>query len=366
MAGERFDTVIIGGGQAGLTTGYHLNRLGRSHVILDAHERIGDAWRKRWDSLRLFTPALFSDLPGLRHEAKRWSFLTKDEMADYLEAYATRFGIPVRTGQRVDRVAREGDRFVVISGDRRFEADNVVIAAGAYHKPKVPSFSAELDPKIFQIHSGVYRNPSQLRPGRVLLVGLGNSGAEIAYELAGTHETFVAGKAPGQVPVKHGTLPARLGFRVFRFLGHRVLKTSTPIGRKLIPKLKMKGDPLIRRRVKDLDAAGVARVARVAGIEGGKPVLEDERVMEVENVIWCTGFGYDFSWVDLPVFAEDGEPRHERGVALDAPGLYFVGLAFQYSFSSDALPSRGRDAAYIAKQIATRGPTTRSAARVLA
>lgn len=354
MGTERVDTVIVGGGQAGLATGYYLNQLGRSYAMLDSHERIGDAWRKRWDSLRLFTPALFSHLPGLKHEGKRWAFLTKDEMADYLEAYAARFGIPVRTDHRVDRVVKEGDGFIVTSGHRTFEADNVVIAAGAYHKPKTPSFAADLDPKILQIHSAAYRAPSQLREGRVLLVGLGNSGAEIAYELTATHETFVAGKAPGQVPVKHGTLPAKLGFRVLRFVGHRVLKTSTPIGRKLIPKLKTKGDPLIRRRVKDLDAVGVKRVARVAGVEDGKPILEDGRVMDVENVIWCTGFGYDFSWVELPVFDEEGEPRHERGVARDVPGLFFVGLAFQYSFSSDALPSRSRDAAYIAKRIAAR------------
>lgn len=366
MGSERFDTVIVGGGQAGLMTGYFLGREGRSCVILDAHERVGDAWRKRWDSLRLFTPAHFSRLPGMRLPAKRWSFVTKDEMADYLERYADRFGIPVRTGHRVDLVAREGDHFIVTSGDRRFEADNVVIAAGAYNKPTIPSFASELDPSIRQLHSGAYRNPSQLRPGRALVVGLGNSGAEISHELVATHETFVAGDAAGQIPFRHGSIPFRFGFRLIRLAGHRVITRRTPLGRKIAAKLLTKADPLIRRRVKDLDAAGVVRVPRVTGVENGMPVLADGRVLEVENVIWCTGFGYDFSWVDPPVFDETGQPVHERGIAIADPGVTFVGLVFQYSFSSEALPNRGRDAAHIARHIASRTQAVRRTEPVLA
>ena len=366
MSTERFDTVIVGGGQAGLATGYHLGKQGRSYVVLDAHDRIGDTWRKRWDSLRLFTPAAFSRLPGMKHDAPRWSFVTKDEMADYLEAYAGRFGIPVRTGHRVDRVSKENGRFVVTSGDRRYEADNVVIASGAYHEPQIPTFAAELDPTIQQIHSGTYRNPSQLKPGRVLLVGFGNSGAEISFELARTHETYLAGEAPGQIPVKHGSLRFRPGFRVVRFMGHRVLTRRTPLGRKVASKMLTKADPLIRRRVKDVEGAGVVRVPRVTGVENGMPVLADGRVLEVENVIWCTGFRANFSWIDLPIFDETGEPIHERGVVTKEPGLYFVGLIFQYSFSSDALPSRSRDAGYVAKHIASGRRVAGSTEKVLA
>ena len=368
METERFETVIVGGGQAGLATGYHLGRQGRSYVILDGHERVGDAWRKRWDSLRLFTPAHFSRLPGMRIPgAKNWDFVTKDEMADYLETYATRFGIPVRTGHRVDRVSREGSRFVITSGDRRFEADNVVIAAGAYNSPIVPSFASELGPGITQLHSGTYRNPSQLQPGRVLVVGLGNSGAEIAYELASTNQVTIAGRSPGQIPVKHGSRRFRPGFRVVRFVGHRVITRRTPLGRKLASKMKTKADPLIRRRLKDLEDAGIERVGRVAGVKDGLPTLDDGRVLAIENVIWCTGFGYDFSWVDLPLFGDDGEPVHERGIATTEPGLYFVGLVFQYSFSSEALPNRGRDARYIARHIAAnRHQAVRSAEKALA
>jgi putative flavoprotein involved in K+ transport len=167
----------------------------------------------------------------------------------------------------------------------------------------------------------------------------------------------VAGPKTGEIPVRHGTLPARLGFRVFRFVGHRVLRIDTRIGRKLGPKLIAKGDPLIRTKTKDLVAAGVERVPRVVGVRDGLPVLEDDRVLDVANVIWCTGFRTDFRWIDLPVFGGDGEPLHYRGVVESEPGLYFLGLVFLYAFSSDVLPGGGRDAEYIAKHIGARKPT---------
>jgi putative flavoprotein involved in K+ transport len=351
---ERYDTVIIGGGQAGLAMGYHLSKRDQSFVILDSEERIGDAWRNRWNSLRLFTPALFSSLPGLPIQAPNWSFLTKDEMADYLVDYAVHFNLSVQTGVAVDCLSKEDGRFVVTADERRFEADQVVVATGAHRIPKTPAFAAALDPTIVQLHSCEYRDPSQLQDGDVLLVGAGNSGAEIAFELAGAHQCVLAGPSTGQIPVRHGSIPARFGFRVFRFLGHRVLTLRTPIGRKLGPKLIAKGDPLIRRRLKDLTAAGVERAPRVVGVQDGLPVLEDGRVLEVANVIWCTGFRTEFGWIDLPVFADDGEPMHNRGVVESEPGLYFVGLVFQYSLSSDVLPGCGRDARYIAKHIAKR------------
>jgi putative flavoprotein involved in K+ transport len=362
---EHFDTLIIGGGQAGLTAGYYLAKQERSLVILDANERIGDAWRKRWDSLRLFTPACFSRLPGLPIPAPAWSFPTKDELADYLASYAQRFELPVRTGIRVDGLSKVDGRFVVSAGELRFEADNVIVATGAHRIPTVPAFAPELDPRIAQLHSSEYRNPSQLQEGDVLLVGGGNSGAEIAAELSRTHPCLLAGRKVDEIPVRHGTLPARLGFRVFRFFGHRVLRVDTRVGRKLGPKLLAKGDPLIRTRAKDLEAAGVERVPRVVAVRDGLPVLEDGRVLEVANVIWCTGFRTDFRWIDLPVF-DDGTPLHYRGVVESEPGLYFLGLVFLYSFSSDVLPGRGRDAKYIAKHIEARRPRFQPSAPALA
>jgi putative flavoprotein involved in K+ transport len=359
---QSYDTVVIGGGQAGLTAGYYLSQQDDSFVILDANERIGDAWRQRWDSLRLFTPASFSRLPGRPFPAPSWSFPTKDELADYLEDYAAHFQLPVRTSVAVERVSKADGRFVVSAGDSVFEAANVIVATGAHQIPRVPAFAPELDPRIVQLHSSEYRNPSQLQSGDVLLVGAGNSGAEIALELSQAHACRVAGPKTGEIPVKHGTLPARFGFRVFRFFGHRVLRVDTRIGRKLGPKLLAKGDPLIRTRLRDLAAAGVEHVPRVVGVRDGLPELEDGRVLDVANVVWCTGFRTDFGWIDLPVFDEDGQPRHYRGVVASEPGLSFLGLVFQYSFSSDVLPNRGRDANYLARHIAAQRKALPSAA----
>jgi putative flavoprotein involved in K+ transport len=356
---ERFETVIIGGGQAGLSVGYHLKKRGRPFVILDTNERIGDSWRKRWDSLRLFTPARYSGLAGWRFPAPAVSFPTKDEMADYLEAYAARFDLLVRTGVKVDTVSREGDRYVVASGDRRFEAEHVVVATGANQVPKVPAFADELRSSVVELHSSHYRHPSQLQDGAVLVVGAGNSGAEIAFEVSRTHSTYLSGKPSGEIPVRHGAAMARFVFPVIRFVGHHVLTSRTPIGRKVQPRFISHGAPLIRVKLKDLAAAGVEQVPRTGGVKDGRPALEDGRVLDVSNVIWCTGFRDEFRWIDLSVFGEDGRPLHERGVVVGEPGLYFVGLLFQYAATSDVLPGVGRDAEYIAKRIASREPDGR-------
>ena len=354
LEADYVETIVIGGGQAGLTAGYYLRRHGCPFLILDAGERIGDSWRDRWDSLRLFTPAHFSRLPGMPFPARNWSFPTKDEMGDYLERYAEDFELPVRSGVSVHRVTRDGDRFLVAAGDLLLEASNVIVATGAHRIPKVPQCAAELDPRIVQLHSCEYRNPDQLLDGDTLVVGAGNSGAEIAYELADTRRCLLAGPSTGQIPVPHGTRRFRPGFRVIRFLGHRVLRVDTRIGRKLGPKIAHGGDPLIRRRNKDLAEKGIERLPRVVGVQDGLPLLEDGRAVDVANVVWCTGFRTDFSWIDLPAFDEDGQPRHYRGVVESEPGLYFVGLVLQYSVSSDVLPGRGRDAGYIAEHLAGR------------
>jgi putative flavoprotein involved in K+ transport len=261
------ETVVIGGGQAGLAVGRELARRGQTFVLLDASERIGETWRRRWDSLRLFTPARYDGLPGWRFPAPGWSFPTKDEMADYLEAYATRFELTVRTGVRVERLSKHGDRFVVAAGNRRFEADRVVVASGAHRTPRVPSFASELDRGIVQLHSSEYHRPSQLQDGGVLVVGAGNSGAEIAFELAGTRPTWLAGRQVGEIPVRHGSLAARFVLPVIRFLGHHVLTVRTPIGRKVGPKLAAEATPLIRVKSKalPLPASNVCRRSWACG-----------------------------------------------------------------------------------------------------
>lgn len=351
------NTVVIGGGQAGLSVGYHLSRHGIPFVILDASARVGDTWRHRWDSLRLFTPARASALDGMPFPAPPFSFPTKDAMADYLEAYATRFALPVRSGVRVDRLSRAGAKFLIVAGDTRVEADNVVIAMGQHQRPRRPAFAADLRPDIVQLHSFEYRSQAQLRPGDVLIVGAGNSGAEIAVETITSHRTLLAGRETGHVPFRVDGLAARLVLSrlVLRVVFHRVLSLATPIGRRIRPKMLHRAAPLIRTRPKDLAAAGVERVAKVVAVRDGLPLLEDGRVVDVANVVWCTGFDSGFSWIDLPVFGPDGFPQHDAGTVAAEPGLYFVGLPFLYAFSSEMIHGVGRDAARIASAIADRG-----------
>jgi putative flavoprotein involved in K+ transport len=351
---ERFDTVVIGGGQAGLAVGYYLKKSGRPFVILEANARIGGSWRTRtWNSLRLFTPARYDGLPGWRYPGPGWSFPTARELADYLEAYASRFNLPVRAGVTVEHLTKDGDRYNLDCGERRFEADHVVIATGFYGTPTVPPFASELDPRIVQMHSSDYREPSQLRPGGVLLVGAGNSGADIAMELVKTHRTWLSGRDKGQVPIRIESLRARFVLPVLWFVASRVLTVKTPIGRKVRPHVLSTGAPRIRVKTDDLVSAGVESVPKTVGVRDGLPVLEDGRVMDVANVLWCTGFHQDLSWIEVPTFGDDTEPVHERGVSSES-GLYFVGLDFLYSFTSENVGGVGRDARYIARHIASR------------
>ncbi len=354
---ERFETIVVGGGQAGLSVGYHLAKRGLPFVILDANDRIGGAWLNRWDSLRLFTPGRYSALPGMPFPGMPDAFPTKDEVADYLEGYAARFELPVRTGIRVDRLTRDAGRFELSAGERRFEADNVVVAMATHQVPSVPPVARKLDPGVVQLHAADYRNSFQLREGGILVVGVGNSGAEIAVDLARSHRTWLAEKETGHVPVRVDGLVARYVFQplLFGLIGHHVLTVNTPIGRRVRPRLLTHGAPLVRIKPKDLAAAGVERVPRLVGVRDGLPVLEDKRTLDVGNVIWCTGFRPDFSWIDLPVFEDDRrEPIHRRGIVDREPGLYFVGLFFLYAMSSGFFRGVGRDAGYVVKTIAAR------------
>jgi putative flavoprotein involved in K+ transport len=360
---ERIPTVVIGGGQAGLSVGYHLARRGLPFVILDAGQRVGDAWRNRWDSLRLFTPARYDGLVGMPFPAAAHAFPTKDEMADYLEAYAARFELPVRTGVRVDSLTRHGDRFLVAAGEQHIEAENVVVAMANYQQPVVPEFARQLDPGIVQLHSLNYRGPGQLAAGGVLLVGAGNSGADIALEVVAGHRTWLSGRDTGHIPFRIEGIASRLLLvrLVLRVLFHHVLTVDTPVGRRVRPKLLHRGGPLIRVKPRDLAAAGVTRVPRTVGVRDGRPLLEDGRLLDVANVIWCTGFAPGFSWIDLPVLDDRGEPLHERGLVSRMPGLYFVGLHFLYSFSLTMINGVARDAERVARVIQARLRRTQAA-----
>ena len=240
---ERFHTIVIGGGQAGLSVGYYLARQRRPFVILDASPRVGDAWRHRWRSLRLFTPAIFDGLVGMTFPGPPFSFPTKDDMADYLELYARHFQLPIRSGVRVDRLTRAGSRYLVDAGPQRLEADNVVVAMSSYQVPRIPAFAEALDPAILQMHSIDYRDPAQLKPGGVLLVGAGNSGAEIAMEVVRERPTWLSGRDTGHVPFRIDGAAARLFLMrfLFRVVFHRVLTVRTPMGRRMRRKMFTQG-----------------------------------------------------------------------------------------------------------------------------
>lgn len=362
---ERIDTVVIGAGQAGLSAGYHLARRGLPYVILDADGRVGDHWRERWDSLRLYSPARYDSLPGRRFPSPSSHWPTGREMGDYLEAYARWFELPVRSGTWVDRVEPTDGGFVVTTGDgARLAARHVIVATGPFREPNIPEFASELDPSIRQLHSHEYRNPDQLADGPVLVVGLSHSGADIAFEAAKAgHRTILSGKSHGQMPIRvTDSKRAMLGWPIVEFVFGHVLTMRTPIGRKMRPQVRKGGGPLIRVRLGDLDRAGVERHDdKTVGVRDGRPMLADGTVLDVANVIWATGYRPDYSFIAAPVVGDDGWPVGERGVSPTAPGLYFLGVPFQFAFTSMLVAGAGRDAKYVVDRIAERVRATSGA-----
>lgn len=351
---ERYETVIVGAGQAGLSVGYHLKKQGRSFVILDAGERIGDSWRRRWDSLRLYSPASRDSLPGMPFPIAGNAYPTKDEMGDYLEAYARQFELPVRSSAGVQALAEENGNYTATTADgRRFVAENAVIATGVFRKPYTPDFADELDPAITQLHANDYRNLAQLQEGAVLVVGASHSGSDIAHEAAESHQVVLSGSDTGQLPVPVESRRGRMGFRLLVFAGTHILNVNTPMGRKMRPHIRHGGGPLLRYRKKDLRAAGVERVVgHTVGVERGLPVLSDGRVLDVRNVVWCTGYRPDFSWIHVPIeFGDDGYPVQYRGAVASSPGLYFTGLPFLHSFASMLIAGSAKDSEHVARQI---------------
>ena len=357
MTTQHIETLIIGAGQAGLSTAYHLQRLGRPLLIVDGNERIGDQWRQQWDTLRLYSPAKYDGLPGMPFPQDPWSFPQKDEVADYVESYAVHFDLPVRLRTRVDALeARPGGGFQAQVGADVLSCDNVVVATGTFGRtPYVPDFADQLAPSIRQLHSSDYRRPSQLAPGKVLVVGASHSGTDIAYEVALTHDTVLCGRDCGQIPVRLGSRRFRVAFPVVVFVAKHLITRRTPIGRKLMDEIRQHGGPMLRVKREDLEERGVARnTGRVVGVRDGLPELEDGTVVDCTSVVWSTGFSQVFDWIQLPVFGEAGWPREYRGQVEDAPGLYFAGLCMQYSFSSMLMSGAGRDAEYVARAIARR------------
>jgi len=356
MTAQHVQTLIIGAGQAGLTTGYHLKRRGLSFLVVDGNDRVGDNWRRQWESLTLYTPAKYDSLPGLRFPADPWHYPGKDEVADYLERYALTHDLPVRTSTRIRRLAAHGDGFRAELDDGTVTCDNVVVATGSFGRtPYVPDLAADLDPRIVQVHSSEYRRPDQLPRGQALVVGASHSGTDIAYEVAETHPTVLAGRDCGQIPVRLGSWNAHVVLPVVMFAFRHVLTRRTPMGRKEMDEVRFHGGPALRWKPDDLARRGVRRLeARVTGTRGGLPELADGTVLDVAGVVWCTGFRQAFDWIDLPVFDERGWPREYRGVVDEAPGLFFCGLSFQYAMSSMVFPGISRDADHVAGRVAAR------------
>ena len=343
---EHFDTIVIGGGQAGLAVGHHLARRDADFVILDAAARTGDAWRERWDSLRLFTPARYSGLPGMPFPALPYHLPDKDEVADYLERYADRFDLPVRHHARVDTVVADGPRYLLRAGGTRYQADNIVVATGPFQRPRVPALSAKLDAEIVQIHSSEYRNPFTLPDGDVLVVGAGNSGAQIAMELARFRKVWLAGRETGHLPRR------AFGRDVYDWLWPLLTRFTgdTRIGRRIEQRTR-RGDPLVGISARSIAHAGVMRVGRLTAERDGHPECEGV-VVRPRVIVWCTGFAPDYSWLGLPVLDAAGRPRHHRGAATGQHGLHFAGLRFQHRLTSALLGGVGLDAEFIAGRIA--------------
>ncbi|WNM24335.1 flavin-containing monooxygenase [Demequina capsici] len=360
MGTERIDTVVIGGGQAGLAMGYRLKERGIPHVILDASDRVGDAWRTRWDSLTLFTPARYSGLPGTPYPAPPQSYPTREQFADYLERYAAVHGLPVRSGTRVTRLGKDHAGFVVETATDTIHADRVVLAAGYDALPQIPAFASQIDPGTVQLHSSEYRRPSDVPAGYVLVVGAGNSGADISLELAQTHHVVLAGRHPGQIPFHIDSRLGRRASRVVFWVFSHVLTLDTPMGRRAAANLRGHGGPLIRVKTADIAAAGVRRVGRIARVDHGRPVTDAGEELDVAAIVWCTGFHADGAWLDLPDIQADGLPAHDRGICRTQPGLYVLGALFQRSLASSMIHGVALDAAWIADRMArsdTSAPT---------
>ena len=358
MSTQHIETLIIGAGQAGLATGHALHGLGRRFLIVDGAERVGDNWRAHYDSLKLYSPAKYDGLPGLRFPAAPWSYPSKDDVADYLEKYAVEFDLPVRMRTRVDRLCRRpAGGFTAAVGEDTITCDNVVVATGSFGRtPHVPDLAAALDPSIRQLHSTQYKRPEDLGEGRVLVVGASHSGCDIAYEVAEHRPTTLVGRDCGQIPFRWEKRAIRRVFPVLVFVWRHVVTRRTPMGRKEMEEVRHHGGPMLRVKREDLAQRGVERITqRVSGVRDGLPALEDGTVVDAATVIWATGFQQAFGWIDLPVVGADGWPQEYRGVVDQVPGLFFCGLAFQFAFSSMVLPGVGRDAEYVARRIAARG-----------
>lgn len=338
--------VIVGAGQAGIAIGYYLINTGLSFILIDSNEEIGDSWRHRYDSLVLFTPRKYSSLPGLEMNGPSEGFPTKNEIADYLKQYVMQFDLPIKLNTNVRSINKVDEIFHVETNQGNIKASQVVIASGAFQKPFVPTITAINGGKPFQIHSSLYRSPMQIPKGSVLVVGGGNSGAQIAAELA--HESNVT------LAVSH---PFK--FLPLRFLGKSIfywLETTgllhAGINTKIGQWFRRKNDPIFGSELKALITEGKINVKpRVVRVDGNEVLFEDNSLHTFEAIVWSTGFIPSYEWIQIDgATSTNGEPVHERGIS-PIKGLYFIGLPWQYQRGSALICGVGHDARYLVPYI---------------
>ncbi|MEV0643669.1 NAD(P)/FAD-dependent oxidoreductase [Phytomonospora sp. NPDC050363] len=340
------DIIVIGGGQAGLAAAHALTVRGHRPLVLDAAAETGEVWRRRWDSLRLFTPARHSALPGMPFPGRPGRYPGKDEVADYLAGYARHFGLAVQHGSTVRRLHRDNGGFVAETDSRAHRAEAVVVATGPFQRPRVPALAERLDPAVRQLHSGEYRAPGRIPGGSVLVVGAGNSGVQIAAELSATHDVALATGRPRPV------MPQRvLGRDVFGWL-QMLGVVRAPVTGRLGRRVRAR-DPLIGRGPRDLLRSGVRVLGRLTGVDGRAVHTAAGEVVAPDTVVWATGYAPDYGWLDVAgaVDPVDGRPVQDFGVS-PVPGLFHVGLSFQHSRGSALLGWVGRDAELVADRLA--------------
>lgn len=341
-----YHTVIIGAGQAGLAMGYYLKKLNQPFILLDKNQDIGDEWRNRYDSLVLFTPRMYSSLPGLQLEGDPHGFPIKDEVALYLKRYAEFFKLPIKLQTEVTRVWKEDSRFHVQTNDQVFEARNVIVASGPFQKPRIPTFAKDLSPDLRQLHSSQYKNPDDLIEGNVLVVGGGNSGAQIAVELSNQREIHLS------ISQKMKFVPMKVGKKSVFWWFNKIGIYKAPHDSWIGKKIRKSGDPIMGTELKDALASGaVIQKSRAVNGENSTIYFQDQTSLNIQNIIWSTGFALDYGWLKVKgALNYEVRPIHQRGVT-QIDGLYFLGLPWQYRRGSALLQGVGEDAKYIAEYI---------------